>query len=586
MSRPDRRFFEIFSKIKNVTFLETGTYKGGGIEEAISCGFDRIISIEAVKSLYQECSNRFKEEITNGKVLLLHGDSKDKLPEAIRDITTPIVFWLDAHYQGIDADYSVKNCPLDDEITYICEIREKNDLDVILIDDVRLLTKKTSWKGHDVVFEKIIGKLLLAYPNHTMFFINGFAKNDVLTLVPNRLALNVISIHNSINDTIVTKEGDFSEIGIRKNTNFSQKVPSQKNKYVLLKGKYGMGGRLMVLIGAMHFAKLSGRELIVDWNDGYYDDKTNQIDVYSHYIKQPYSNAKEFYDKNKNSKFSIYPEAWTRLNFEIGETYFEDSILYRMSLPYSDVDADVVVAAGLSKITMPEIKSLLTEIKVHERIENKVKEYFISNFKKSPIGVHVRHGNGENGVLSPKCDWFVEKIAELRYDDYRPVFLATDSPFVLSYFKDRVKDLYYVEKEYPETGSLHKNISKISDPFQNGDDALVDMLLLSKCNILLVTGHYFSQMSISLGGGSSICLQYPEKNRLGSGVPGFSLSTNMNIHNAIKSTGARVDNLRYLEVENYIEIYYGYDKIHIIQDINDIDKELLKQDLIARRLYF
>lgn len=92
---------ELFKKYPNKWFVETGTYKGDGVQCAIEAGFQGIISTELSSALFNHCKNR-KYEFGNRKekpmVALLCGTSVDNLPHMISDIKEPITFWLDAHY--------------------------------------------------------------------------------------------------------------------------------------------------------------------------------------------------------------------------------------------------------------------------------------------------------------------------------------------------------------------------------------------------------------------------------------------------------------------------------------------------------
>ena len=44
------------------------------------------------------------------------------------------------------------------------------------------------------------------------------------------------------------------------------------NKYLILKGKYGLGNRLQALCEAIIYCQLTGRKLIIDWRDARYSD--------------------------------------------------------------------------------------------------------------------------------------------------------------------------------------------------------------------------------------------------------------------------------------------------------------------------
>ena len=74
---------EEFCSIPEVTFFETGTYTGTGINQATKAGFSRVISLEPVEEFYQNCVKKFSERITNGTVRLVWGSSEDKLYDEI-----------------------------------------------------------------------------------------------------------------------------------------------------------------------------------------------------------------------------------------------------------------------------------------------------------------------------------------------------------------------------------------------------------------------------------------------------------------------------------------------------------------------
>src|ERR1035437_6950899 len=41
-------------------------------------------------------------------------------------------------------------------------------------------------------------------------------------------------------------------------------------KFLLVKGKAGLGNRVLVLLDSILYAQMTGRELLVDWRDGKY----------------------------------------------------------------------------------------------------------------------------------------------------------------------------------------------------------------------------------------------------------------------------------------------------------------------------
>lgn len=51
----------------------------------------------------------------------------------------------------------------------------------------------------------------------------------------------------------------------------------QATRYLLVKGFSGLGNRLQALAEAIIYARLSGRELLIDWNDSLYSSDGNDV---------------------------------------------------------------------------------------------------------------------------------------------------------------------------------------------------------------------------------------------------------------------------------------------------------------------
>lgn len=111
------------------TLIETGTYYGDMVWANIS-KFDRIVSIELSAKLYRKAVERFR----GCNVELHHGDSTDILPEIMKTLEAPAIFWLDGHYsKGVTAR-GKKDTPIREELSCILSHHLKH---VILIDDAR-----------------------------------------------------------------------------------------------------------------------------------------------------------------------------------------------------------------------------------------------------------------------------------------------------------------------------------------------------------------------------------------------------------------------------------------------------------------
>lgn len=96
-----KQLFKKYKSNHNILF-ETGTHRGDGVKNALEAGFNKIISVEILPELYEECVNRFSKEIKEGKVHLFLGDSNSKMEEMLQLIDQPAVFFLDGHFNNGD----------------------------------------------------------------------------------------------------------------------------------------------------------------------------------------------------------------------------------------------------------------------------------------------------------------------------------------------------------------------------------------------------------------------------------------------------------------------------------------------------
>jgi len=122
-----------YAKENNIkVFIETGTYKGETPAMLIN-DFEVLHTIELSDELYRVASEKF----AGTKVKTHYGNSMKVLPEIIKDINEPVLFWLDGHYSN--APFCAKgesDTPIIQELTAI--FKDKALPHIILIDDARL----------------------------------------------------------------------------------------------------------------------------------------------------------------------------------------------------------------------------------------------------------------------------------------------------------------------------------------------------------------------------------------------------------------------------------------------------------------
>lgn len=143
---PGRNIFAEYKGDKRI-FIETGSYRGDGIQLAIDAGYDRIYSMDNDPASIDFCLNRFDmHNGQNANIKLYNADSADSLGLILQHINEPAVFWLDAHSQMLEGEAESANpWPLLDELRQIADTGIQGH--TIIIDDILILTHPdvTGW---------------------------------------------------------------------------------------------------------------------------------------------------------------------------------------------------------------------------------------------------------------------------------------------------------------------------------------------------------------------------------------------------------------------------------------------------------
>lgn len=118
--------------------LETGTDLGNGVAAGLAAGFPTVATIDVNPACVHRLVQRFP-----GKLRRVHfylGDSVEKLPQALKELPTPALFWLDAHYPDVylSEDARAEALPLLQEVRTIVEHDRDHSGDVFVMDDLRI----------------------------------------------------------------------------------------------------------------------------------------------------------------------------------------------------------------------------------------------------------------------------------------------------------------------------------------------------------------------------------------------------------------------------------------------------------------
>lgn len=112
-------------------FVETGTYRGETAAWAAE-HFARVATIELSTEYHAAATARFRAQ---PQVRVLLGDSGAMLRKVAAELVGPAVFWLDAHWSGLDTAGRETECPLLAELAILNAAPTTHTL---LVDDARL----------------------------------------------------------------------------------------------------------------------------------------------------------------------------------------------------------------------------------------------------------------------------------------------------------------------------------------------------------------------------------------------------------------------------------------------------------------
>lgn len=125
-----QQIIEEYARKNGIDILvETGTYLGTMVNSMRNL-FSSIYTVELDPALYRHCKKRFAKF---KHIKVIYGDSRIKLPQLIKRIHKPAIFWLDAHYSSNITAGKNDSSTIIEELTAILGHVIKDH--IILIDD-------------------------------------------------------------------------------------------------------------------------------------------------------------------------------------------------------------------------------------------------------------------------------------------------------------------------------------------------------------------------------------------------------------------------------------------------------------------
>ncbi len=277
-------------------------------------------------------------------------------------------------------------------------------------------------------------------------------------------------------------------------------------KFLLVKGRSGLGNRLEVLMGGLVYARLTNREVVVDWRDREYSNDGS--DAFPKLFQS--SSVTPVNDLAAAGGDSVYPPEWCgHLDEPVARMararhYNFDAAIRNLSIDLRrlDYDEQIVVLTGsedriglmqhyhrgrspeLDRHSRDELMAamLKNEILPSREVRSRVERFKQSCFTGPLVGVHVRYSDYRVKLLS----LLHQLNGLLRRNPSLQVFLATDNAAVLELFQRHYAPLISAPHWYDQPGvALHK--SKLNrNRIESAIEAMTDMYLLAECDYLVI----------------------------------------------------------------------------------------------------
>ena len=280
----------------------------------------------------------------------------------------------------------------------------------------------------------------------------------------------------------------------------------RKKRFVVSRRRTGLGDCLWSLAAAWQYAKRTGRTLVIDWRG-------------SCYLGQPFTNAfRVFFEQideiagvpvicddqvnNLSLPGPFFPTWWNRPSIDCvyrpdEQIFRERDELRQLFESKDDTDANTVVcdACLMWACDQDAERKIFRSIKLRSEIQARIDAIYQEYFEGcNVIGVHVRHGNGED-IMGHRPYWADPKVAlrqvctaiqrakALPHAKPVKVFLCTDSPKVLDQISAKFPDLFTISKRFQadQAGPLHS--AELGA--DGGSSALIEMYLLGQCDTVI-----------------------------------------------------------------------------------------------------
>ncbi|MBD3296635.1 MAG: hypothetical protein GF392_04645 [Candidatus Omnitrophica bacterium] len=270
-----------------------------------------------------------------------------------------------------------------------------------------------------------------------------------------------------------------------------------EGKYLVVKGTSGLGNRLLSLTSGILYARITGRDLVVDWGGGRYPGDPDSC----FYCLFECPDALTLGGGSLDPDMSVAPAAWKgHLDQQYGVMKRRGVDDLSIDLSRTDYEEDVVVFGNYTQMTASirahlrgewsryaeldnvQLMSriLRTSVRPRPHLARRVSGFRSDHLRGRVIGVHVRHSD-----MKIEVDQYFPIIDRLLKWRKADIFLSTDNRAVEDMFKQRYDRVIVRDKWLPEPGNkVHLN-PECPDVSRAEEDAAIDMFLLAGCRYLV-----------------------------------------------------------------------------------------------------
>jgi Nodulation protein Z (NodZ) len=270
----------------------------------------------------------------------------------------------------------------------------------------------------------------------------------------------------------------------------------------VVKGRAGLGNRMLCAVTGILYARLTERNLIIDWSDRIYSaDRSN---VFPRLFA-----CRSLGGQDIPNTDSVAPASWRgRLHLSVvelekagtarGSAFIAESSVDLTTLAH---DADVAVMWAYSErlgllrrhfqgrfeelrgLSNREILGTLIrqELVPHPHVQTRIDQFTARHLAGRTVGVHVRWSDRRvraRAILT-ELDRLLDREPELT------IFAATDNVEAKTALERRYPRVITAPHWYPSPGARMHDNRDCPDPLESAIEALIDLHLLASCDHLI-----------------------------------------------------------------------------------------------------